>query len=132
MSNDEERIQQDIESGRIPGGDGLDVKAYQEVFRALAKEPRYQISPRFAENVVARVAEKQQAKQSRDYLWFGAGIFLLILTAVVTVMVVGFKPDFGFLSSMSDYKGLAVFGILFITFLNWLDKRVIRGRQVQY
>ena len=132
MSADEERIQKDIESGRTPNGDGLDVKSYQEVFRALAKEPNYNVSPSFAEKVVARVAARQQANQSRDYLWFGAGIFFLVLTAIATVMFVGFTPDFGFLTVMSDYKGLAVFGVVFIVFLNWLDKRLIRGRQMQY
>jgi hypothetical protein len=132
MSNDEERIQKDIESGQTPGGDGLDVKAYQEVFRALAKEPLYQVSPNFAENVVARVVSKQQAKQSRDYLWFGAGIFFLVVTAIATLMMVGFTPNFGFLTSMSDYKGLALFGIVFIALLNWLDKRLIRGKPIQY
>lgn len=132
MNADEERVQKDIESGRTPNGDGLEVKSYQEVFRALSKEPDYHVSPGFAEKVVARITAKQQANQSRDYWWFGAGIFFLVLAAIATVMFVGFTPDFGFLTVMSDYKGLAVFGVVFIVFLNWLDKRLIRGRQMHY
>lgn len=126
----EEELQNNIERG-LPAGDELDSKAYREVFRALEKDPGHALQSRFAENVVARIVARQKKEQSRDYLLFFSGLFVLLVAAVATIIVTGFRLDFGFLRSMADYKGLAVFGVLFIGFLNWLDKRLIREKLMQ-
>lgn len=132
MNANDEELQRDLENGRTPKGDDLDVRAYREVFQALKKEPGYNVSPDFAGKVVARIVAQHKANQARDYFWFGAGIFFLILSSVGTVLFVGFSLDFGFLSAMADYKGLAVFGVLFIVFLNQVDKWLVKGKQAHY
>ena len=126
MTTNDEDLQREFEGGRKPNADGLDAKAYEEVFRALGRDPGYHVSSGFAEQVVARLVVRQQAKQSKDYFWFAAGLLFLLITSVATIMMTGFRLDFGFLNVMSDYKGLAVFAITFVLLLNWLDKRVIR------
>lgn len=123
----EEELQNNIERG-LPGGDELDSKAYREVFRVLKKDPGHAVQSRFAENVIARIVAREKKEQSRDYLLFFSGLFVLLVAAGATIVVTGFRLDFGFLRSMADYKGLAVFGVLFIGFLNWLDKRLIREK----
>ena len=130
MNDFEEELQKNIEKGRIPLGDDLDVRAYQEVFRALNKDPGYQLSSGFAEKVIWKVNEKQNRSLSRDYLWFFSGLLFFLLASAITLMFTNFRLDFGFLNVMSDYKGLAFFGVTFILFLNWLDKRLVRPRLI--
>ena len=132
MNLHEEEMQNQLENGRLPEGDNLDVRAYQEVFRALKKDPGYSLTSRFAERVAARIVARRQSMNSRDYFWFAAGISLLLLTSIATILMTGFRFNFGFLNAMSDYKGLVAFGIIFITLLNWLDKRMVRGRQAHH
>lgn len=129
MNSREEELQKKLEKGQLPHGNGLDVKAYQEVFRALKKDPGYPLSPNFAERVVARAFSRQQNTVLKDYLWFGAGMFFMALAFAATVLYTNFRFDFGFLNVMADYKGLVIFGIVFIIFLNWLDKRLVHARQ---
>lgn len=131
MNAYEEDMQRSLEGGQIPEGEELDVKAYRQVFRVLEKDPGFHLSPEFASRIVARVKSQARTRDSRDYFWFGAGIFFLVITSLATILKIGFQFDFGFLKAMSDYKGLAVFGIVFILFLNWLDKRLVRDRHVQ-
>lgn len=131
MNPYEEELQNDVEKGATPDGDGLDVKAYQAVFRALKKDPGYELRPDFAERVVSRVVSAQREKSSNDYLWFGAGILFFIIAFIATVLYTGFRFDLGFLKVMSDYKGLAVFGIAFMVLLNWLDKKLVKGKKFQ-
>lgn len=132
MNPYEEEIQDKLERGQTPGGDGLDIKAYQAVFRALKKDPGYALPPDFAGRVAARVAQKQERGYSKDYFWFGAGIFFLVICFIATVVYTGFRFDFGFLKMMSDYKGLALFGVTFIALLNWLDRKLVREKQFQH
>jgi preprotein translocase subunit SecF len=136
MNPYEDELQKNVEKGETSIGDGLDVKAYQAVFRALKKDPHYQLPSTFAEKVAARIIARQHEKVSKDYLWFGAGIVFLIISFVGTLIYTGFRLDlkfaFGFLAVMSDYKGLAVFGIVFIFLLNWLDKKLVKEKQFQH
>jgi hypothetical protein len=126
----EEEFQEDVEAGRIAPSEGIDAKAYHSVFRALEREPDYALPPDFAARVASRVAAQKEKGTSADYFWFGAGLFVLTIAFVGTVLYTGFRFDFGFLNGMSDYKGLAVFAIAFIIFLNFLDKKLIREKQL--
>lgn len=130
MNQHDEELQNNLESGLPPKGDPLDVKAYQAVFQALKKEPGFSLPPDFARRVASRVAARQGGF-SRDYFWFGAGIFFLVISFVATVLYTGFRLDFGFLKPMADYQGLALFGIAFIILLNWLDRKLVKERQTQ-
>ena len=131
MNSYEEELQKNLEKSESSDADGLDVKAYQEVFRALKKDPGYELSSSFAQTVIARMISEQQSKSSKDYFWFGAGIFFLAVAFLGTILFIGFRFDFGFLNGMSDYAGLAVFGIAFIAILNWLDNRLIKEKHMQ-
>ena len=125
-------MQEKLERGETPAGDGLDVKAYQAVFQALKKDPGYGLPSDFAARVAGRVMTARQAGFSKDYLWFGTGIFVLVISLVGTILYTGFRFDFGFLNVMADYKGLAIFGIAFIVFLNWLDKKLVKEKQFEH
>lgn len=130
MNPYEEELQKRIEEGQMPKGDESDVRAYGEIFRVLKKEPGFELPSNFADRVVGRVMEKRTRDLSKEYFWFGAGIVFLAVSFLATVYFTGFSPDLGFLKSMADYKGLVIFGALFIVLLNWLDKRLVRGRTV--
>lgn len=129
MNPYEEEFQEDVEAGRISPSEGIDAKAYHSVFRALEREPDYALPPGFAARVASRVAAQKEKGTSMDYFWFGAGLFVLTIAFVGTVLYTGFRLDLGFLKGMSDYKGLAVFGIALVIFLNFLDKKLIKEKQ---
>ena len=128
MNSYEEEMQRNVEAGTSPGRDDLDARAYREVFRALQKDPGYGVPPGFAETVLHRVSAKQEKALMRDYLWFFAGILFVLSSAVVTLVITEVRLDFGFLNVMPQYRGLAVFAIIFILFINWLDKRLVRQK----
>lgn len=132
MNSFEEELQKDLEDGRISDkGEPLDVKAYQQVFQAIQKPPSYRLPNDFARRVVARMNEQQQSRFSSDYLWFALGMLFLATAFVATIMITGFKVDLGFLKTMEHYSGLAIFGAAFIVLLNWLDKRLLKNREVE-
>lgn len=129
MNTYEEEFQKDVEAGRIPPSEGIDARAYHTVFRALQREPDFALPPGFAARVASRISAQKEKGTSTDYFWFGAGIFVLTIAFVGTILYTGFSLDFGFLKGMSDYKGLVVFGIAFIIFLNFLDKKLVKEKQ---
>jgi hypothetical protein len=57
-----------------------------------------------------------------------AGIVLLIIVMIVAIAFTGFKISAGFLSGISAYKGLFVFGAIFILVLHWLDRKFVRAK----
>jgi uncharacterized protein with beta-barrel porin domain len=125
MSPYEEELQKRIEQGQEDRNTGVDARAYQEIFRALKKDPGYSLPGNFAERTAGKVLQEKSAASS-DALWFGIGIFLLTVSLLVALFFSGFSLNFGFLEGMTDYKGLLVFGILFVAFLNWLDKKLLK------
>ena len=68
MNRYEEELQRNLEAGKNPERDELDVKAYQSVFNALKKEPEFTLSSSFADTVVGMAVKKQQSKNTfREY-----------------------------------------------------------------
>lgn len=132
MNPYEEDLQNNIERGVFGAGDDLDSKAYRGIFHALKKDPGDVLPSRFAEGVVARIVARQKREQARDYFWFFSGLFVLLISAAATIVLTGFKLDFGFLKPMADHKGLAVFAVIFIVFLNWLDRRLVRAKLMHH
>jgi hypothetical protein len=126
MNVDDEQLQSDAEKG-LPT-DEMDSKAYRLVFAALRKEPEYRMSSSFADRVVSKIQEKQKGSSS-EFFWFGLGIVLLLIAFVVAIAMTGFKIDLGFLSGMSSYYRLFIFGAVFAGFLSWIDRRFIQHRQ---
>jgi hypothetical protein len=125
MNTNDEELQKKIEAGLNVEGDPIDARAYREVFHALSMEPKIRRSPNFADKVIARVTEKNQRSEARDYFWFGVGLFFLLITFVVAIAMTDPKLHLGFLRDMSGYAGLFLFGTGVLVALNWLDKRVV-------
>lgn len=127
MNTNDEELQQRIESG--VEGDDRHSNAYRHIFRALEADPGTGLSVSFADKVVMIARGKQKQRKSRELVWIGVGAVLLLVALVTAVVMTGYKLNLGFLSGMSAYKGLALFGILFIGLLNWIDKRFVSQKQ---
>jgi hypothetical protein len=123
----EEELQHNVERGNI--NNDIDSKTYEVVFDALKQEPPYTLSSKFADRVVEIAAKNRSGSASTEFVWLGVGIFLLIIAVIVVLTKITMPSDFGFLSAMSSYGGLFVFGILFIGLLNFIDRRFIQQRR---
>jgi hypothetical protein len=126
MMNEEE-LQHGVERGSV--ANSFDSKAYEVVFDALKQEPDYALSSKFADRVVEIAAGNRSGSASTEFIWLGVGIFLLIIAMVVVLTKITMPSDFGFLSAMSSYGGLFVFGILFIGLLHFIDRKFIQQRR---
>jgi len=121
MKRAEEELQHQIENGLVNESD--DARAYQRVFDALKKEPDFHVSLPFADRVLAIIEKKEE---KRDYWWMAAGIFLTVIALIVSLALTSAHWTAGAFTFLSGYPGLVVFGIAFILFLQWVDKKVIR------
>jgi hypothetical protein len=129
MNIDDEALQKSIEEGKS-FKDDADARAYQHVFRALQNDPGYDLSLAFAENVMQKAAVNRRRESANDFIWFGIGIFLLVIAFIVALIIslvfIGFKPSLGFLGGLSAYKGLIVVAIVMIVIFSKLEKRLMR------
>jgi hypothetical protein len=125
MNRDEEKLQEKIEANLWADDGNPNAQAYRQVFQALEKSPRYALPDAFADNVLQKVERKEQQSLWTTYAWLAAGIVLLIGGSIAAVILTGFRFEAGFLRGMADYKGLLAFGVAFVLFLHWLDKRLI-------
>ena len=126
MNANEEELQKRVEAGKV--NDDLDAKAYQQVFSGLRQEPEFRLPTAFADRVVARIQLQQSKSLRREYFWLGFGIFLLVITFIVAIVLTEFTFDLGFLEGLSNFKGILIFGAGFILLLHWIDKRLLRGK----
>lgn len=101
-----------------------DAKAYRIVFEALEKPVDYSLSRGFTDRVLTRIVRKKKKESVRDLAWLTAGVFLLVVSFVVALVMTDFTLSLGFLKGMSSYAGVFLFGILFIGLLNWIDHRL--------
>lgn len=121
MKRLEEELQNQIANGLVNESD--DARAYQLVFDALKKEPDFHVSLPFADRIIALIDKKEE---KRDYWWMAAGIFLIIVTLIVTLVLTRIHWSIGVFTFVSGYPGLVVFGVAFILLLQWVDKKVIK------
>lgn len=128
MKEADKKLQEKIEAGFSDSNSGVDAKLYQQIFSALEKEPGYILPASFADHVVHKIQHEQARSAKREYFWLCAGIILLIIAMVVAITFTGFKISAGFLSGISPYKGLFVFGAIFIVLLHWVDRKFIRAK----
>src|SRR5687767_6282543 len=128
MNRYEEELQKNLEAGKTPQGDDLDIRAYQQVFQALTKMPETKLSRNFSDRIVTKVLEKRKRDASRDMFWLSGGIFFLAVAFAVAVVITGFKLEWGFLKQISGYAGVFIFGAVFIGLLSWLDKRLVSNQ----
>ena len=126
MKNDEE-IQKNIEAGEM--GNSSDEKAYRYVFNALPKEKGEYLTQGFADRVASRIQQRTSESSLPEIMLAIFGGLAFIIGLVVTIAMTGFKPNLGFLNALSNYKGLFLFGIVFIILINVIDRQVLRKKE---
>lgn len=123
----EDELQRNVEQGKV--ANDIDAKAYEVVFDALKKEPDYRLSSGFADRVVNIAAQRRSGSASTEFVWLGIGVFMLVIAMIIVMTKITLPSDLGFLSTMSSYGGLFVFGIVFIGALQLIDRKFIRQRR---
>ncbi|MEP2669921.1 MAG: hypothetical protein ABJH04_13035 [Cyclobacteriaceae bacterium] len=125
MKTPDEKLQESIEQGMFESSD-LDSQAYHIVFGAAKKEPLVHLSPQFSNKVINQIIEIEEKRASqKDFIWLGLGVFVLTITALVTIFLTGFKPDSGAFKFVGNYGGLLVFAALLIGLFHWVEKKVL-------
>lgn len=127
MNQQEEELQNAIENGETPEAEGPDARAYRALFGVLKTPGPTPLPADFADRVARRIIHRQKQMERRDYLWYALGVLLLGVAGGATILYTGFRFDFDFLSPIANYKGLGMFAIVFIVFLNWVDERFVRS-----
>jgi hypothetical protein len=131
MEMNEEELQRSIEAGERHTGE--DAVAYRRIFDALEREPGFGLSVNFADAVMDRIETKRESR--KEYFLIGGGVLFFIVAAVVVFFVSGFtfspeafrlQTDLSAFRFVKDYTGLVFFGIAFVAFLQWADRRFIR------
>lgn len=122
MKRAEEELQNQIEKGLVDES-SEDARAYQRVFDALKKEPDFHVSLPFADRIIALVDKKEE---QRDYWWIAAGIFLIVIALIISLVLTSAHWTSGVFTFVSGYPGLIGFGVAFILLLQWIDRKVIK------
>ena len=125
MNHADEELQKRIENGQRVDL-SPDSKAYHKIFDALKKEP-YQLPSNFADKVVNLIKVNNNSL-SKDYFWFGLGLFSFIVAAIYAVSRTDFRINLGALKFISGYSGFLIFGLAFILLIQYLDKQFISGK----
>jgi len=125
MTTKDEELQNQIERAGS-SSEGVDAYAYKKVFDVLKQEPDFHLPINFADKVVQKIEAKKEL--SNDYIWFGLGIFMFAIATIVAIVLTDFKVSFGALKFIAGYPGLFIFGIAFILFIQWLDKKLVRPK----
>ena len=120
MSLSDEELQKRIEAG-LPE-DSIDGKAYRKVFDVLKKEP-YSVPVNFADKVLDRL--ESRGSLSKDYIWFGLGLFVFLVAPVIAVVKTEYRFDVGAFKFLSSYSGLLLFGAVFVLIIHLVDKRLL-------
>lgn len=129
MNAYDEEMQKNVEGGKPVHGEDADARSYRQVFGALKQAPDFVLPHAFAERVTQKIMQKQNARMAtREYIWFGLGVLLLLAAFITAVVLTNFKFTLGVFSALKSNEGLVVFGIVFIGVLHFLDKRFIRGK----
>jgi len=125
MKTPDEKLQESIEQGMYESSD-IDSQAYHIVFGAAKKEPNVHLSPQFSDNIIKRILIAEEKRASRkDLIWLGLGVFVLIITAIATIVLTGFRPDFGAFKFVGNYGGLLLFVVLLIGLFHWVERKVL-------
>ena len=125
MNHSDEELQGKIEKGHSADS-SPDARAYQRIFETLKKEP-YCVPAHFADRIVSLV-EARGSSLSKDYFWFGLGLFLFVVATIVAIVLTDFRLNFGAFKFISGYSGLLVFGAAFILLIQYLDKQLIKNK----
>jgi len=121
MKLTDEELQTKIEQGLTETS--ADAQAYQHVFKVLKIDPEFNLPIQFANRLVSLLEKKEE---KRDYFWLAIGILLSIISLIATIALVAERWSINSFSFLSSNVGLVVFGVLFVAFLQWVDRRVVR------
>lgn len=125
MNPGDQQHQENVERGQVSTHE--DERAYQVVFRAAAQPPRVDITPGFADRVMQRIAARQVAVGRREWAWLIAGMVLMVVAAIVSMALTGFRFNLTFLDPV---KGLVAMGITMAFLFHWIDRKWIRPTSV--
>lgn len=117
----DEDLQNRVENGE-PAND-RNSRAYASVFKALKREPDFQLPSSFAARVTSRAFA---SRSSRDIFWLYAGLAACLVAMFVAVVMTDFKPNFGALKFISGYPGFVTFAVAFVAALQWVDRKIVR------
>jgi hypothetical protein len=121
----DEELQNKMEEGGLPIS-SQDAEAYQKVFGALQREVDFTLSSSFTDSVIQKIEVQKKKEAAREQWWFFGGLFVFLIGLVVALTQIDFKPTVGVYTFVIGYKGLIVFGILFVLALNFIDRKFIR------
>ena len=91
MTTKDEELQSQIEKATFV--EGVDAYAYKKVFDVLKQEPDFHLPDNFADRVIQKIETKKES--SSDFIWFGIGIFMFAVAAIVAIVLTDFKFNFG-------------------------------------
>lgn len=130
MKTLDEKLQESIERGDLNLTD-LDSRAYKIVFGALKKDPDIALKTQFADSVIKKIMSVKERHAIRmDYLWLSAGVFVLFVTAIITIILTNFRPALGAFQFIVNYGGLLIVAGFLIGFFQWIDKKVLVHKSV--
>lgn len=130
MKTLDEKLQESIERGDLNLTD-LDSRAYKIVFGALKKDPDTALKTQFADSVIKKIMSVKERHAVRmDYLWLSAGVFVLFVTAIITIILTNFRPALGAFQFIVNYGGLLIVAGFLIGFFQWIDKKVLVHKSV--
>jgi hypothetical protein len=99
----------------------------EAINKVLETEPAYELPHGFADRVMGIIQRRVSEKEAkRDRLWLILGLTGILIAFVFAAVAVKFKPDAGIFTFLSGHWGLILFGILFVTALHVVDKRILR------
>ena len=120
--NADEELQNNLEKGQ-PVNESSDSRAYQKVFNALRREP-FELPFHFADDVLHRLESKESL--SKDYIWFGLGLFAFVAAAVFACLLANFKFDLKAPAFVNGYGKVLLFGALLIAVIQYIDQTFVR------
>ena len=124
MKNEEE-LQRKAEAGAAFNTGNADERAYQQVFKSLKKEPDFVLPSTFADSVLRKV-RTERSSLAGEYVWLSLGVIIMLLGLILAFAYAGLKIDLSLFRAAAGMKGIFAFGIVFIGFLHWVDKRLLK------
>jgi hypothetical protein len=100
------------------------------ISKALETEKQFELPHSFADRIVNMVEVKSVVKESRsDRWWLVLGIISMIGAFAFAFTKVKLDIGVGAYTFFRNYWGLAVFGLIFITALHFVDKLILRKQE---
>lgn len=97
---------------------------------ALKKGAPFELPHDFADRVVMMIQQKSVQQESKKDRWLLIGGIVSMIGVLAFVFTkVDFKPSVGVFTFFQGYWGLVIFGVLFVTALHIIDKRLFKKQE---